>query len=200
VIHNPVVTPELFRQVREPVDHPWFAAGMPPVVLAVGRLTWEKDFPTLIRAFAAVRRQRDARLLILGEGPERDALAALVAQLGLERDVQLPGWARNPHAFMARAGVFVLSSVSEGLPTVLIEALAAAVPVVATDCVSGPREILQDGRLGPLVPPGDPDALATAIHRQLAEPRPAEAQDGWHSFSIDVATEGYLRLLSDVHA
>ena len=123
VIYNPVVTPEVVRMVREPLDHPWFRPGQPPVVVAVGGLRRQKDFGTLVDAFAQLRRRRPARLLILGEGPERAGLEALVAQRGLELDVQMPGFVANPYAYMARGAVFVLSSRWEGLPGVLIEAL-----------------------------------------------------------------------------
>src|SRR5690606_23492949 len=107
---------------EEPVDHPWFAPGEPPVVLGVGRLTWQKDFGTLIRAFKRVRSRLPARLLILGEGSERSRLENLVRELGLEDDVALAGYVSNPFKFMRRANLFVLSSVLEGLPVVLIKA------------------------------------------------------------------------------
>ncbi|MGB9554008.1 MAG: glycosyltransferase, partial [bacterium] len=142
VIYNPVITPELFAKAEEPVDHPWFRPGEPPVILGVGRLTAAKDFPTLIRAFALVHKERPARLMILGEGEDRPELEALVRELGLEQDVALPGFVENSYKYMKRAAVFVLSSRWEGLPTVLIEALALGTPVVSTDCPSGPKEIL----------------------------------------------------------
>jgi len=205
VLHNPVVTPELLARSREPVAHPWLQVGgdgqQPPVVLGAGRLTWEKDFPTLIRAFALVRRRRPARLIVLGEGPDRAGLEALVRELGLQADVDLPGFTPNPYAYMARAAVFVLSSASEGLPTVLIEALASGTRVVATDCRSGPREILDGGRLGPLVPVGDAAALAEGIAAALEQPAgaaPAAAAESWGSFSLDTAVDGYLRLVAQL--
>ena len=135
------------------------------MILGVGRLTPQKDFPTLIRAFARVRRQRPARLVIVGEGrPEaRAALMRLAAELGCAEDVSLPGFTHNPFCYMAHAGVFVLSSLHEGLPGVLIQALACGAPVVSTDCPSGPREILEGGRYGRLVALGDDAAMAEAI-------------------------------------
>lgn len=168
-IYNPVVTPELRCKARESLDHPWFAPGEPPVILGVGRLTEQKDFPTLIRAFARVRQHQTARLMILGEGEEREALNALVGELGLHEDVALPGFVDNPFSFMARASVFVLSSAWEGLPGVLIQAMACGCPVVSTDCPSGPHEVLQGGAYGPLVPVGDHQALADAIRKVLME-------------------------------
>lgn len=171
VIYNPVLTERFWQVVAEPPRHPWFAPGEPPVVIGVGRLVPQKDFPTLIRAFQQVVKERPARLLILGEGPDRAALAALAEELGLGEAVGLPGFLDNPYSLMAHAGVFALSSIREGLPTVLIEALASGVPVVSTDCESGPMEILDGGRLGKLVPVGDARALAAAIQAALEGPR-----------------------------
>lgn len=171
VIYNPVLTKRYWQALQEEVGHPWFAHGQPPVVLGVGRLVAQKDFPMLIRAFREVRNQMEARLLILGEGPDRPQLESLVGELGLHDDVSMPGFLPNPLSMMARSGVFALSSVREGLPTVLIEALATGVPVVSTDCESGPREILQGGKLGPLVPVGDAPALAAAIQTALNSQR-----------------------------
>jgi glycosyltransferase involved in cell wall biosynthesis len=163
-------------------------------VLAVGRLSRQKDFPTLLRAFAS-RRHRSARLMILGEGSERPGLEALVKSLGLTAEVALPGFVENPFAYMARAGVFVLSSAWEGMPGVLIQALACGAPVVATDCESGPREVLQDGRVGRLVPVGDASALAQAIDSTLGEPRRPLPDGVLDRFTQDSAVTGYLRVL-----
>jgi glycosyltransferase involved in cell wall biosynthesis len=195
VIYNPVITPALLAQAQRPPNHPWYAPGQPPVILAVGRLTPTKDFPTLIRAFAEVRRQCPARLLILGEGEERDALTALAGALNVGEDVALPGFQEGVPGFMARARLFVLSSVGEALPTVLIEALAAGVPVVSTDCPSGPREILQGGRLGALVPVGDPPALARAILEGLQRPASPVPPSALTPFTSDAAVDHYLRVV-----
>lgn len=196
VIFNPVVTPELLARAREPLDHPWFEAGSPPVVLAVGRLNRQKNFAGLIEAWALVRRERECRLLILGEGPERASLEGLAERLGLRAEVGLPGYTPNPYPFMARAAVFVLSSSWEGLPGALIEAMAIGCPVVSTDCPAGPREILDGGRLAPLVPVADPVALARAIDSVLGEPPPVEplvrrAQD----FRMDRVVPRYREVL-----
>ncbi|RDI95089.1 glycosyltransferase [Meiothermus sp. QL-1] len=195
VIHNPVVTPELFQRAEEPLDHPWFQPGEPPVLLGVGRLTRQKNFPNLVRAFAEVHQRRPARLLILGEGEERAALEGLVRSLGLEGAVALPGFVQNPYPYMKRAAVFVLSSDWEGLPTVLIEALALGTPVVATDCPSGPREILQNGRFGRLVPVGDAQALAGALEATLLEPRPSIPEEAYRPYTQAEVVAQYLRLL-----
>jgi glycosyltransferase involved in cell wall biosynthesis len=197
VIYNPVITPALLAHAQCPPNHPWYRPGQPPVVLAVGRLTPTKDFPTLIRAFAEVRRLRPARLLILGEGEEREALTALAAELDVAADVALPGFQECAVAFMAHARLFVLSSVGEALPTVLIEALAAGTPVISTDCPSGPREILQDGRLGVLVPVGDAAALARAIVDALERPAGAVPPSALTAFTRDAAVNHYLRLIEN---
>jgi glycosyltransferase involved in cell wall biosynthesis len=197
VIYNPVITPAMEALARERVDDPWFAPGQPPVILGVGRLNRQKDFATLTRAFAAVRQRREARLVILGEGEERAALERLIAELGVARDVSLPGFRANAVAYMAQSAVFALSSAWEGLPTVLIEALAAGAAVVSTDCPSGPREILQDGRLGALVPVGDPTALAAAILDALERPTGASPREALAPFTMDAAVDHYLRLIED---
>jgi glycosyltransferase involved in cell wall biosynthesis len=197
VIYNPVITPAMEALARERVDDPWFAPGQPPVILGVGRLNRQKDFATLVRAFAAVRQRREARLVILGEGDERAALERLIAELAVAQDVALPGFRTNAVAHMAHSAVFALSSAWEGLPTVLIEALAAGAAVVSTDCPSGPREILQDGRLGALVPVGDPAALAAAILDTLDRPAGASPREALALFTMDAAVDHYLRLIED---
>jgi len=195
VVYNPVITPAVMATARCEPHHPWFAAGEPPVVLGVGRLTQQKDFRTLIRAFAGVRRRRPARLIILGEGNERPGLEALAEELGVRADVSLPGFRDDAMAYMARSDLFVLSSVFEGLPTVLIEALAAGTRVVSTDCPSGPREILQDGVLGALVPVGDARAMAEAMAEALARPAAPVASDALAPFTREAAVDNYLNVI-----
>jgi glycosyltransferase involved in cell wall biosynthesis len=195
VVYNPVITPATLALGREAPGHPWFAPGEPPVILGVGRLTAQKDFFTLIRAFAQVRRRHTARLIILGEGEDRPALSALAEELEVSADVALPGFRDNALAFMAGAAVFVLSSAWEGLPTVLIEALAVGTRVVSTDCPSGPREILQEGRLGALVPVGDATALAGAIIDSLEHPAGAVPLEALAPFTRDAAVDHYIRLI-----
>jgi glycosyltransferase involved in cell wall biosynthesis len=200
-VYNPVVGPDLPAKAAQDPGHPWLAPGEPPTLLAVGRLHPQKDFPTLIRAFARIRAKRAVRLLILGGSspitPGHAAeLTTLVDDLGVADDVAMLGYADNPFAYMARASVFVLSSLYEGLPGVLIQALACGCPVVSTDCPSGPREILDHGRFGPLVPVGDDAAMAGAIGQTLDRPLPAEelrARAGL--FSVERAVDSYLELL-----
>lgn len=197
VIYNPVVTPELLKKAAEPVDHPWFSPGELPVILAVGRLDKQKDFSTLIRAFAQVKRQSSARLMILGEGPERSGLEALVGELNLGESVALPGFVSNPYSYMKQAAVFVLSSLYEGLPTVLIEAIAVGTSVVSTDCKSGPAEILENGRYGKLVTVGDVSGMAEAIISTLEHPLDsALLQEKATQFLLEKAVEHYLQVLN----
>ena len=195
VIYNPVVTPEMQAQAQVSSDHPWFQPDQPPVVLAAGRLRPQKDFPTLIRAFAQVRQNYSARLLILGEGSERSTLETLVGELGLEEDVSLPGFVANPYAYMSQASLFVLSSRWEGLPGVLIEAMYCSVPLIATDCPGGSREILRDGQYGQLVSVGDATALAEAIEMALAGEIPRPSQESWQPFELEIVLDQYLDVL-----
>ncbi len=165
------------QRAAQPPEHPWFAAGEPPVILGIGRLAPQKNFSLLIRAFAQVRGVRPARLVIIGEGTgaEPGKLRALAASLDLtSADVWFAGHQSNPLKFLANAGLFVLTSNWEGMSNVLLEAMACGCPVVATDCPTGVREVLENGRIGPIVPVNDPDALANAMIRRLDEPRDSE--------------------------
>jgi glycosyltransferase involved in cell wall biosynthesis len=202
-IPNPVVGPDLAEQARAACDHPWFAPDQPPVILGVGRLVEQKDFPTLIRAFARLRRHCRARLMILGIGKNdlktesaRAALLELAASHGVSADFALPGFKSNPFAFMARAAVFVLSSRYEGFGNVLVEALACGCPVVSTDCPGAPREILDGGRFGELIPVGDDSAMAEAILRTLDHPPEREQLIARaQKFSVAAAVDDYINVL-----
>ncbi len=197
-IHNPVVTPELEQRMRRAPTHPWLTDGGAPVVLGVGRLVEQKDFPTLLRAFARLRRERAARLLVLGEGKERDRLEALAGELGIAAHVALPGFDPNPLAAMAHAALFVMSSAWEGFGSVLVEALACGCPVLSTRCPSGPAEILDDGRYGTLVPVGDDRAMAAAMATALEQPPdPEPLRQRARHFSLPRITERYLEVLLD---
>jgi glycosyltransferase involved in cell wall biosynthesis len=195
VIANPIITPEVVSKAKEVLDHPWFKLGEPPVILAVGRLVSQKDYKLLINAFARIRQFIPVRLLILGEGPEREELASLVKKLGLDEVISLPGFIHNPYSFMVHASVFVLSSRFEGLPTVLAEALYCGTPLVATDCPSGPREILHGGQYGKLVPVGDEECLAQAILTTLNSDRVQSPKESWQPFEMDYVVDQYLRVI-----
>jgi len=198
VVYNPTVTPELFKSAKEPVNHPWFSDDTPPVVLGVGRLEEQKNFSTLINAFAAVRENRDARLVILGDGSLQSSLEKQSAQLGIEEDVDFPGVVDNPYKYMRDASVFVLSSAWEGLPNVLIEAMACGCPVVSTDCPSGPAEILDEETYGPLVPVGDAQALAESIQSVLDDPQDSERiRERAMDFSVQSVLHDFERVLVD---
>jgi glycosyltransferase involved in cell wall biosynthesis len=194
-IYNPVVNPSLLEKAQIPVEHPWFQPGEPPVILGVGKLERQKDFPTLLKAFAQVQQHYTSRLVILGWGALQAELEALAKDLGVSDAVALLGYVENPYAYMARAATFVLSSAWEGLPTVLIEAMAVGIPVVSTDCPSGPAEILDNGKYGALVPVGDQERLANAILTVLqGSAKPVDP--AWlHQFTLAAATENYLNLI-----
>lgn len=196
VIYNPVICESLFNRAAESIEHPWFKRGESPVILAVGRLVEAKGFDVLLNAFAQLPRDRSASLLILGEGPERSALEAQRHRLNLDSNVSFLGYVSNPIAYMAKASVFVLSSRWEGLPGVLIEALACGARIVATDCPSGPKEILDGGRFGRLVPPEDPDTLADALLEALNGAYPKESPTEWlQQFQLDTVADHYLKLM-----
>lgn len=192
-LHNPIAMAD--RDNSGPL-HPWLTEDSGPVILGAGRLTAQKDFATLIRAFAGLAHQPPARLLILGEGSERQALLDLAAQLGVADRVALPGFVPNPRAHMKAAALFVLSSRWEGFGNVLAEAMAVGTPVVATDCPSGPHEILDAGRFGRLVAVGDTQALREAMATTLIAPTdPSWLRERATAFSPETIAEGYLKLL-----
>jgi glycosyltransferase involved in cell wall biosynthesis len=199
VIYNPVVSPRMIELSRAPLEHPWFAAGGIPLILGVGRLVAEKNFPLLIEAVALLRQRRPVRLAILGDGPLREQLAARIDALGLaDAAVLLPG-DTNPWRYMARAAVLALSSDFEGLPTVLIEAMATGTPVVSTDCPHGPAEILDDGRWGELVRATTPQGFADALARALDSPVDAQAlRSRAMAFSTASIAAAYRRMLEEL--
>lgn len=200
VIYNGAVTAELRQAAEQPVDHPWFSQGE-PVLVAAGRLVELKDYPTLLRAFATLVKNRPARLVILGDGPLRNSLGNLARELGVADRVDLAGFVANPMPFMRNAAAFVLTSRAEGFGNVLVEAMACGTPVVSTDCPHGPAEILDYGRFGRLTPPGDPDALAAAILATLDAPLPAaQLEERAAVFSIRQCVLDYLALFSDLLA
>ncbi|WP_424005029.1 glycosyltransferase (plasmid) [Haloarcula salina] len=170
VLHNPIEIERVRERARRPVDHRWIEDDGLQVILFVGRLDSQKDLETWLRSFARVHEARpDTRAVVAGQGPLRDDLRETAAQMGLGDVVSIPGYVDNPYRFMEQASAFLLTSRFEGLPTVLIEAMACGCPVVSTDCPSGPREILADGQYGRLTPVGDPTEIATAVEETLDE-------------------------------
>jgi glycosyltransferase involved in cell wall biosynthesis len=166
------------------------------LILGVGSLTVFKDFPTLIRAFAIVRSRRPCRLAILGEGNDRAELEALVASLGLQADTYMPGFVDNPFAWMRRADVAVCSSLTEGCPNALMQALACGTAVVSTDCAGGCSEILEGGRWGRLVPVGDARAMADSIETTMNSGERADVRARAADFAIGAIAQSYLRQLN----
>jgi glycosyltransferase involved in cell wall biosynthesis len=204
VIYNPIASPDLPDKAQAEAEHPWLAAGQPPIIMGAGRLGRAKDFPTLLRAFARIRKHRPVRLIILGEavnakktGRQRAKLAALARELGIAGDIDFPGFVQNPYSYMSRASVFALTSLYEGFGNVLAEAMACGCPVVSTDCRSGPAEILDHGRYGPLVAVGDDAALAGAIEALLdAPPERRLLQQRGFEFNVERAIDRYEQLLT----
>lgn len=195
VIYNPVVSDSLRLLAQQKAEHPWLSSGHQPVVLGVGRLSAQKDFPTLIKAFARLCKIKESRLIILGEGSLRSEIEALIHKLGLDNLVALPGFVVNPFAYMRASDVLVLSSAWEGFGNVLAEAMGCGTAVISTDCPSGPAEILEDGKWGRLVPVGDVDALTNAMAAALDDPEPPNVEIRAADFNIYQALEGYSEIL-----
>ncbi len=196
IIYNPVVWPDHTDKAGMPVNHPWFGEDL-PVILSVGRLAAVKGHATLLRAFAELLQSRPARLVVLGEGPERRSLMDLAQNLAIAHAVDFPGFQPNPFAYMAEASVVVLSSSYEGFPNTLVQAMACGTPVVSTNCPSGPGEILEDGQWGRLVPVDDPPALAKAMLDTLdspVEPRWLVARA--RTYSAQASIDRYLKLIA----
>jgi glycosyltransferase involved in cell wall biosynthesis len=195
VIYNPLDISRIALASSAFIDHSWLAEDAPPIVLAVGSLTVLKDFPTLIRAFSLVRAQCDCRLVILGEGADRATLEHLVHELGLEGEVLLLGFVANPFAWMKRARVFVSSSLTEGCPNALMQALACGTPVVSTACPGGSSEILEGGKWGCLVPVRDPNAMSHAIIATIGATIHPDVQLRAADFALARIAREYLQML-----
>ncbi|MFN5745962.1 MAG: glycosyltransferase [Methylococcaceae bacterium] len=197
VVPCPIVPAWVFDADFETPDHPWFSDGGPPIIMGLGELGSRKDFATLIRAFARIRPEFPCRLMILGRGRDRERLVAIAHELGVADALALPGFVDAPYAYLAQASLFAFTSLWEGLGFALIEALAVGVPSVSTDCPSGPREILADGKYGPLVPVGDHEALAAAMLATLRNPLPKSTlQAAARPYEIENATSAYVAALN----
>lgn len=201
VVYNPNVGPALLARAAEPLDDSWVASWEGPILLAVGRLSPAKAYDHLLRAFAEVsRRAPGTGLVIVGQGPLQEELAKQAADLGIGDAVHLPGFRENPLPYMVRCDVFVLSSRREGLPNVLIEAGALGVPVVSTDCPTGPREIIGDKPNARLVPVDDLPAMVDAILVALESGRGEPQLDAWSDHEVEASIDGYERVLRDAAA
>ncbi len=196
VIPNPIDPGRIRILAGEPLDHQWFHSKKCPIIIGLGELTHRKGFDSLIRAFAILKRKKPARLFLMGKGRGKEKLEKLCRELGLENDVEFAGYKENPFPFLAGADLFVQPSRYEGFGMALLEALALGIPVVATDCPSGPREILQDGRFGRLVPVEDHEAMADAMQESLSSPSdPEYLLQATNPYSLDRVTDRYLDIL-----
>ncbi len=195
-IPNPVDLDMICVKAEERPDHPWLTPGEPPVILAVGRLSPQKDYPTLIEAFAKLRGKREVRLIILGDGDLRVELEQRIAALEIADCVQLPGFQTNPFGWMAACQVYVMSSQHEGFPNSLVQAMACGARIVSTDCPTGPDEILEGGKWGRLVPVGDTAALAEAMAKALDDPHSPDVCARAESFRSDPIIAEYAQMLS----
>jgi glycosyltransferase involved in cell wall biosynthesis len=197
VAPNPTIPDNIYDLSQKTIAHPWFQDKTCPIIIGLGRFTKRKDFVTLIKAFALVRLGRSCRLVLVGDGQERDAYVSLGQELGIYDDIYLPGYTNNPYAYMAKADVLALTSkAAEGSPNVLKEAMALGLPVVSTDCPSGPREILHNGQLGQLVPMQDPQSLAAAIEKTLQHPHdPDQLKKAVQPYTIQTSTQKYLQAM-----
>jgi glycosyltransferase involved in cell wall biosynthesis len=196
VVRNPVITDGMLQQTEHTVDHDWLVDKTMPVVMGAGRLSQQKDFATLLNAFAQVVKVLPCRLIILGDGGLRAELEAQVQTLQLSDKVSLPGFRKHIYSWLKQADLFVLSSRWEGSPNVLTEALALGIPVVSTRCPSGPNEVLAEGKYGELVSVGDADALAKAMLKTLRSPHPSDyLHEAVAEYRADISAKHYLKIL-----
>lgn len=202
-IYNPIIGESIRQKSAETVTHSWLRDGAPPFVLAVGRLSDEKDYKTLISAFYLIRKNIKVRMLILGEGPEKDCLQLMINKLHLENDVFLEGFHTNPYVFMKHCSCYVLSSKFEGFGNVLVEALEMGCSIVSTDCPGGPNEILKGGCFGQMVPIGDVDAMAKAILNAISKGRNKQTESltsHLKKFEIGRVASQYKKLFDSIVA
>jgi len=203
VIYNPVFSNDILEKAQESIEHPWFRENI-PIILSVGRIeSIQKDFTTLLKAFAKVREKMKARLVILGTGPQRGKLESLAKNLNIKNDTCFLGFQENPYKFMEESDVFVLSSKYEGFGVVLVEAMICGIPVISSDCKFGPREILQDEKNGILVPPGDVNALAESIililnNKKLAQDFVQRGKIRVLDFTVEKSIAEYKKVLSEI--
>lgn len=197
VVYNPSITPKVISMGKEYPEHEWFRESEPPVILAVGRLQKQKDYPTLIKAFAIIRKFISARLMILGE--TRNAVDSgiykAIEENDFKDDIALPGFQKNPYSYIAHSAVVVSSSRFEGLSNVLVEAMALNTPVIATDCPGGSAEILNYGKYGDLVPVGDSQVMAQAIVKVLSGNTNSVDSAWLNKFKLETGTKQYLDIL-----
>lgn len=198
VIYNPIFGPHISLLSQEGVPHPLFDKPSKPILLWAGRMVKIKGLEVLLRAFSILvnKMNIDASLFLLGDGPERNDLVNVANKLNIGDRVSFAGFSSNPYSYMEKSTLFVLSSLAEGFGNVLVEALACGTSIVSSDCSSGPREILEDGKYGKLVPVGDADAMAQAIKDVLERPYPKEKLRLRAAyFSVENSLKSYVELI-----
>jgi glycosyltransferase involved in cell wall biosynthesis len=194
-IYNPVLIDDIYERAREPIDEPWLNDKQSPVIIGIGRYAYQKNFDMLIRAFALARKEVDCRLILVGEGPDKPLLESLIDELELRDSIKLVPVVTNPYPWYAHSDIYALSSNYEGLPTVVIEALALDCKLVSTDCMTGPREILEDGKLGTLVPVGDTEAFGKALVDAVRSKEKPQQAFNPEKFSVLAGVLRYCKLL-----
>lgn len=195
-VPNPVIHSRMYELAQEKTDHAWLDSPELPVILGMGRLTRQKDFHTLMRSFALLQRQLPSRLVIVGRGRDEASLKRLAQDLSVQERVSFAGWTSNPYAFMSKASLFILSSRWEGSPNVLTEAMALGTPCVATDCPSGPSELLTGELRRHLVPVEDHEAMAKAMLDTLRNPPlPQHLKEAVKPYEIQNSAQQYLNAL-----
>ncbi|QQE12821.1 glycosyltransferase [Planctomycetota bacterium] len=198
-IYNPIITDQLHKRAQEPCPHPWLSSDFTshtPTLIAVGRFAPAKDYHNLIQAYHLIRQQRNIKLLFLGVGELQQQIRSLTTSLNHNDDIQFLGFIKNPYPYIKRASTLVLSSYYEGLPTVLVEALALRTPIASTDCPSGPSEITANGKYAHLAPTRNPQALANAITQTLDNPLPPPPLSHLNQFTLDHAADQYLQIMN----
>ena len=202
VIHNPIDLDDAASKMLEPISHPFLqGSNGDALIVSAGRLVPQKNFPLLLQAIAHLKDDLPLRLIVLGQGPLRGQLLRLAKELGIEERVDFVGFQKNPYAWMSKADAFVLSSDYEGFGNVIVEAMACGVPVIATNCSSGPAEIISHRHDGLLVPPGDAVGLAAAIReivsdKQLGKTLTERAVVSCRRFAVDTVVARYETLIA----
>lgn len=195
-IYNVIVDSSTSQRMCELVDDSWMTDSSIPVVIAAGTLNRRKGFSDLILAMKILTQDSAVRLIILGEGPRREELQSLILKEGLKNSVRLLGFQKNPLKYFSKSKVFVLSSYAEGLPNVLVEAMACGCTPVSTDCPTGPREVLQDGKYGYLIPMHDPVKMASAIQMAIEQPiSPEDLRDAIKPFTEEQVIQKHQKVL-----
>jgi len=197
VLYNPVIADDTLKSIDQPVEHPWFTAKK-TVAIAVGRLVREKNYPLMLRAIAEARKHIDLHLIVLGEGELRASLEEEAQALGIADYVDFHGFVNHPLAYVGKSDMFLLTSSWEGLGNVLIEAMATGTPIISTDCESGPREVLENGKWGILVPPNNVDSFTKAIIQVAEQGGIVPDAHSWARFTVAEATAQYAKLIDSL--